>query len=107
MAIKVLALDLERTLISDAFTAQPRPGLFDFLTFCHLRFERVVLFTCVEKPDALDVLHQLSRRGHVPAALLGRLEYVEWDGEHKDLRFVPAPPRRRSSSSMTSRVGSG
>ena len=28
------------------------------------------------------------RRGHVPAAWLSRLEYVEWSGEYKDLRFV-------------------
>src|SRR5207302_4185129 len=82
------ALDLERTLISDAIRAEPRPGLFDFLAFCLSRFERVVLFTCVEEPDARDVLDQLSRSGHVPPELLGRLEYVEWGGEHKDLSFI-------------------
>jgi hypothetical protein len=52
VGVKVLALDLERTLISDAMSAEPRPGLGDFLAFCHERFQRVVLFTCVEQQEA-------------------------------------------------------
>jgi hypothetical protein len=86
---RVLALDLERTLISDALTALPRPGLFDFLTFCHERFERVALFTTVEEADAREALEVLVESGHVPRALLDRLEYVAWHGEHKDLNFIP------------------
>jgi hypothetical protein len=89
LPIRVLALDLERTLISDAMTAQPRPGLFDFLTFCHDRFERVALFTCVDPGEAREILDDLSRRGHVPTEWLARLEYVAWSGEYKDLGFVP------------------
>jgi hypothetical protein len=88
MGIRVLALDLERTLISDALGAEPRPGLFEFLIFCQARFERLALFTCVEEADARAVLGQLARSGHVPAEFLGRLEYVEWQGEHKDLRLI-------------------
>jgi hypothetical protein len=88
LGVRVLALDLERTLISDALTAEPRPGRFDFLAFCNDRFERVALFTTVEHEDAWEVLAELSRRGCVPPALLGRLEYVEWTGEYKDLNFV-------------------
>ena len=49
MNIKVLALDLERTLISDAMNREPRPGLFSFLQFCVQHFERVILFTSVSK----------------------------------------------------------
>ena len=89
MSVKVLALDLERTLISDAMRADPRPGLFDFLAFCHERFERVALFSSVEEADAREVLEALARSGHVPPRLLARLEYVDWAGEYKDLRFVP------------------
>jgi len=33
VGVRVLALDLERTLISDAMSAEPRPGLFAFLAF--------------------------------------------------------------------------
>src|SRR5438105_1312612 len=88
MALRVLALDLERTLISDANNADPRPGLAVFLAFCHDRFERVVLFTSVEEADARSALGQLVERGHVPAELLEPLSYVAWTGEYKDLDFV-------------------
>jgi hypothetical protein len=88
MNISVLALDLERTLISDAMTPDPRPGLADFLAFCHERIGRVAIFTTVEEADAREVMEELARRGHVPMALLARLEYVDWTGEFKDLRFV-------------------
>src|SRR5262249_29876686 len=88
--VKVLALDLERTLISDAMSAEPRPGLLDFLTFCNSRFERVALFTCVEESVAWEILNALSRSGHVPPEFLERLEYVEWSGEYKDLCFIPS-----------------
>ena len=89
LRVRVLALDLERTLISDAISAEPRPGLYRFLEFCQSRFERVVLFTCVEEPDAREILYRLSCSGHVPPEFLDRLEYVEWSGEYKDLSFVP------------------
>jgi hypothetical protein len=89
VSIRVLALDLERTLISDAMSADPRPGLFDFLAFCLRRFERLTLFTCVEEADAREILHCLTRSVHVPPEFLDRLEYVEWAGEYKDLSLVP------------------
>jgi hypothetical protein len=88
VSVNVIALDLERTLISDALSADPRPGLFDFLSFCDRRFDRVVLFTTVETADAREVLEGLARRGYVPSGFLARLEYVEWVGEFKDLVFV-------------------
>ena len=89
MNLKVVALDLERTLISDSLSADPRPGLFDFLTFCAERFERIALFTSVETPDAREVLESLAGGGHVPLEFMARLEYVEWLGEYKDLTFIP------------------
>ncbi|MBP3959163.1 hypothetical protein J8F10_28295 [Gemmata sp. G18] len=88
MAIRVLALDLERTLISDANNANPRPGLSEFLAFCLARFERVVLFTTVEEADARSALDHLVECGHVPAELVDPLGYVPWVGEHKDLAFI-------------------
>ncbi len=89
VSVGVIALDLERTLIDDARSGRPRPGLLDFLTFCHERFERVALFTTVEEEDARDVLEGLARRDCLPPGLLDRLEYVGWSGEYKDLEFVP------------------
>ena len=64
MSIKVLALDLERTLIDNALSARPRPGLLAFLAFCHDQFGRVAIFTTVEEADAREVLGDLERRGH-------------------------------------------
>jgi hypothetical protein len=89
MNVRVLALDLERTLIDDALSGRPRPGLFEFLAFCQERFERVALFTTVEEPDAREVLEGLAHDGHVPPGFLTLLEYVSWTGEFKDLGFVP------------------
>jgi hypothetical protein len=89
VSIQVLALDLERTLIDDALSGRPRPGLREFLTFCGERFGRVAVFTTVEEPDAREVMTDLDRAGHLPAGLLGRLEFVAWTGEYKDLAFVP------------------
>jgi hypothetical protein len=88
MSVKVLALDLERTLIDDALSGRPRPGLHEFLAFCHERFERVAMFTTVEESDAREVMEALAERGFLPPGLLDRLEYVGWSGEHKDLGFV-------------------
>jgi hypothetical protein len=88
MRVKVLAIDLEGTLIDDALSSRPRPGLYDFLAFCHDRFERVAMFTTVEEPDAREVMEVLADQGYVPPGLLARLEYVGWSGEHKDLGFV-------------------
>jgi len=41
--IETLALDLEGTLILNAASPFPRPGLNDFLEFCHLRFSSIVV----------------------------------------------------------------
>ena len=89
MTVKVLAPDLERTLVDDALSGRPRPGLRDFLAFCGDRFRRVAVFTTVEEADARVVVQDLADRGLVPERLLARLEYVTWTGTHKSLEFVP------------------
>lgn len=89
MNIKVLALDLERTLISDAMNREPRPGLYSFLQFCLQHFERVVLFTSVNKRLTYEVLDELLQQGDIPKQFIQEVEYIEWEGEHKDLRYVP------------------
>ena len=88
MHIAVLALDLESTLVDNALHAEPRTGLADFLAYCHTRFERVALFTTVEEAVAREVIDELVANGHCPKELASRLEYVDWSGEHKDLRFI-------------------
>jgi hypothetical protein len=89
MKPKVIALDLEKTLISDARTCKPRPGLYEFLEFCCDNFERVVMFTAVYKKLFDTVIVNLVRQGHIPQVFLDRLEYVDWDGRYKDLEFIP------------------
>ena len=89
MSVKILALDLERTLIDDALSGRPRPGLRDFLAFCDERFGRVAVYTTVEEADAREALADLDRAGYLPPGLLDRLEFVGWSGEYKDLAFVP------------------
>lgn len=88
MALPVLALDLERTLISDANRVDPRPGLAEFLAFCHEHFPRVVLFTTVEESDAREAIRELVRHDCASDEFAERLEYVSWCGEYKDLAFV-------------------
>lgn len=89
MSVRVLALDLERTLIDNSLNCQPRPGLTEFLEFCNDRFERVMLFTTVEETDVRQVADSLVERGFMPEQLLWRLEFVSWHGQYKDLSFVP------------------
>lgn len=91
----VLALDLERTLIDDALHGNPRPGLGPFLEFCDESFSRVVIFTTVEESVAREVLAELAAKGLVPQMLWQRLEFIDWSGEHKDLRFIPGTTSER------------
>jgi len=46
----ILALDLEGTLISNAVSQIPRPGLYQFLEVAHELFEHLVIYTTV--PEA-------------------------------------------------------
>ena len=85
---KVLALDLEGTLISNAMSQYVRPGLFDFLTQCHALFERVVMFTTVKEPLFREIAQRLAGEGSAPA-WFADIEYVAWEGKTKDLGFVP------------------
>lgn len=57
---------------------------------CDRSFFRVALLTTVDEQDARDVLEQLADRRHAPESLVARMEYIRWEGEHKDLRNAPA-----------------
>jgi|GEM_PF-1263449 len=86
--IKVLALDLEGTLISSAVSQIPRPGLFDFLQWCHDTFERVVMYTSVNEGKFREIAHTLVQSHDAPEWLVD-IEYIHWYGSTKDLRFIP------------------
>jgi len=83
----VLALDLEGTLISNAISQIPRPGLRRFLEEVRSEFERLVLFTTVPKDRVRAIATLLQSEGSVPA-WFPELQYIEWSGKTKDLRCV-------------------
>ena len=65
--VRILALDLEGTLISNAASRFPRPGLFALLEAVKGLFEEVVLFTAVRPQLAREILTNLGQIA--PAAL--------------------------------------
>jgi NLI interacting factor-like phosphatase len=87
MAPKVLALDLEGTLISNAVSCFPRPGLFAFVEFCLSNFDRVVLFTSVSEERGRQIIEALIAEGSVPSRMRD-IEFVVWSGPIKDLSFI-------------------
>lgn len=91
-----VALDLEGTLISHASTMVPRPGLYDFLTFCRDNFERVVFFSFVEEIRGRAILNRLADSGHMPD-WVRTAEYVHAEGGRpgaKDLRQLGVDPEQ-------------
>ena len=89
ITLKVIALDLEGTIISNAMSQIPRPGLFEFLQECRTICERIVLFTTVNESAARKIVRLLAEEGFAPTWFAG-IEYVKWEGETKDLSFIPA-----------------
>ena len=81
----MIALDLEASLIDNAISGIPRPGLYSFIEFCMENFERVALLTTVDEPDARQVLYTLADSGAIPDEFTAA-EYIHWKGEYKDLR---------------------
>lgn len=83
----ILAVDLEGTLISNAVSQIPRPGLFPFLQYAHTRFSQLVIFTTVPEPLARRICGLLVSEEVAPE-WFAHLPYIVWDGPTKDLRFV-------------------
>jgi len=84
----VLCLDLEGTLISNAVSQFPRPGLHRFLEECRTLFPRILVFTTVSEDVFRRVAGLLVREGEAPS-WFAELEFVRWTGRTKDLRFLP------------------
>lgn len=85
----LLALDLEGTLISNAVSQIPRPGLSAFLTACREIFPKIVMFTTVREPLFRSIARGLVDEGAAPD-WFAALEYVDWSGPTKDLSVTPA-----------------
>ena len=86
--ISLIALDLEGTLISNAMSQIPRPGLYSFLDECSLLAERVVMFTTVREERFRPIANLLVEEGYAPEWFRD-IEYVKWEGKVKDLTFIP------------------
>jgi NLI interacting factor-like phosphatase len=85
--VKVLALDLEGTLISNAVSQIARPGLFDFLEDCRKLFPRIVIFTSVNEERFRSIANLLTTEGYAPN-WFADIEYITCGGETKNLIFV-------------------
>ena len=91
----VLALDLEGTLISNAMSQIPRPGLFAFLERCRALFPRIVMFTTVTEERFRRIATLLVAEGAAPA-WFADIEYVTWAGKTKDLACIPSADVRET-----------
>jgi len=80
MPIKVLAQDLEITLITNVIHRQARPGLKEFLHFCLDAFEKVVIFTGTSNEMALSVFSELNEDKLIPDDFLSRADLIDWEG---------------------------
>lgn len=83
----VIALDIEGTLISNAMSQIPRPGLKSFLEELESIFPRIVIFTTVKESLFRDIAQLLISEGVAPDWFL-TLEYINWQGEFKDLSLI-------------------
>jgi NLI interacting factor-like phosphatase len=83
-----IALDVEGTLISNAVSQFPRPGLFTFLEYCYQNFARLVIFTAVNEVRFRSIARTLAEAQDVRAWFVD-LEYINWHGTYKDLSFIP------------------
>jgi len=83
----ILALDLEGTLISNAVSQIPRPGLYEFLSRCKELFPRVVIFTTVNETKFREIAALMVTEGTAPK-WFADVEYVHWHGNTKNLQFV-------------------
>ncbi|MCB2425402.1 NIF family HAD-type phosphatase [Methylophaga pinxianii] len=89
MTDTILALDLEGVLVTNAISQFPRPGLMQFLCQCESLFgqDNICIFTSVREEKFKEIANTLVRENLVPDWFT-KLRYINWVGEHKDLRFV-------------------
>ncbi len=85
--VKVIALDLEGTLISNAMSQIPRSGLFEFIEACKVLCERTVILPTVKEALFRKIAQQLVSEKLVPE-WVEDIEYIHWEGKAKDLNFI-------------------
>lgn len=85
--MKVIALDLEQTLISNAVSQIPRPLLYEFLISCEELTARIVIFTAVPEPLFRRIASLLVEEKSAPE-WFKNVEYIVWEGATKNLDFI-------------------
>lgn len=85
--LEVIALDLEGTLISNAFSQIARPGLYAFLEGCKSITERVVIYTTVKEDLFRKIAQLLVSEGSAPT-WFATIEYIKWSCPTKDLNQI-------------------
>ncbi|NJL66781.1 MAG: hypothetical protein HC894_08195 [Microcoleus sp. SM1_3_4] len=98
----VLALDLEGTLISNAVSQFSRPGLYNFLEYCHNNFCRIVIFTAVSELSFRKIAIALADAGKVPSWFVN-LEYINWVWKIQRFVFCAGDKIYRSNTNRRSR----
>ena len=86
--LTTIALDLEGTLISNAVSQFPRPGLKTFLQFCRDNFANVYIYTAVRDSMCVPIVKTLIDDDLAPA-WFADVPFVQWDRSVKDLANVP------------------
>jgi hypothetical protein len=83
MVIKnILALDLEGTLVSNAMSLFPRPGLADFINWSREHFDCIVLYSAVSDRWARWCLLRLVEEGDAPK-WFAKIPIIDWDRKNK------------------------
>lgn len=85
--MKILALDLEGTLISNAMSQIVRPYLKYFLEEVNVEFDKIVIYTAVSEEKYNEILSLLLKEQSVPE-WFKEVEYIKWSGKYKDLHYV-------------------
>ena len=86
--IKVIALDLEGTLISNAMSQIVRPDLYSFLEECKDLWDRLVIYTTIKEGLFREIARLLISEEKAPG-WFESIEYINWEGKIKDLTFIP------------------
>ena len=86
---RIIVLDIEGTLISNAVSIFPRYGLYKFLTFLKGKYDEIVIMTCLDERIFRKVANILCNEGTAPD-WFENLKYIDWKekSSYKDLRFV-------------------
>lgn len=86
-----IALDLEGTLISNAMSQIPRPGLYSFIEKCAKCTSNLVLYSAVNPDRCRKIIQVLAQEGDVPI-WFAEINIVNWDYRNhrakKDLRLI-------------------